>query len=76
MLINYLRKSDCISETTGNTLKKLVLPLGLIAFAVSLLLKHFAGGSPAIDFTSGFLMGLSIVLNVAGIIILKRWKNK
>jgi len=75
MLINYLKKSECISETTSYNIKKFVLPLGLLMFTTSLLLKYFATGSPVIDFTSGFLMGLSIVLNVAGTIISCRMKK-
>ena len=75
MLINYFKRSECISETTNHNIKRLVLPLGLLTFATSLLLKYFAGGSPVIDFTSGFLMGLSIVLNVAGTIITCRMKK-
>ena len=76
MLINYLKRSDCISDKTSNKLKKLVLPLGMLTLAVSLLMKHFAAGSAAIDFTSGFLTGLSIVINVTGIIIIARPRKK
>ncbi len=76
MLINYLKRSNYISETTSMGLKRLVLPLGMFTFSSSLLLTHFGGESAAVDFSSGFLMGLSIVLNVAGIIIARTLKKK
>jgi len=45
-------------------LQLLTLPVGLILLAASILMGKFLPSTPAIDFTEGFLIGLSLVLNV------------
>lgn len=42
----------------------LTLPLGLILLAIALILQRFFPENDEFDFIAGFLIGLSIVLNL------------
>ena len=71
MLIKYLRKSERMSEKTYINLKKSVLPIGMFMLAAGIILNRFFSENGIGAFCSGFLIGLSIVMNIAGIIINK-----
>lgn len=76
MLINYLKRKDYISDKTVKTIHKILLPLGLLCLSASLIISRYLAGSPGVDFIAGFLMGLSIVLNLAGLIIISRQRKR
>lgn len=42
----------------------LALPIGMLLLAIALLMEKFLPGNNFLDFTEGFLIGLSIVLNI------------
>jgi len=69
MLLNYLRKLDRISEKGYKRVKTIVLATGMITLAVGLIINRFTGDNGILAFFSGFLIGLSIVANIAGIIL-------
>jgi len=51
----------------------LALPIGLILLAIALLIERFFPENDGLDFIAGFLIGISIVLNL--IYIYKRSKK-
>jgi hypothetical protein len=53
-------------------------PVGAILLAIAIVIEKFIPGSPAIDFTIGFLLGLSVVLNIYYIFVVvsKRAKGE
>jgi len=52
--------------------KTLTMPIGLILLAISLIMNKFLPSNPLFDFIEGFMMGLSIVLNIVYIIAISR----
>ena len=56
--------------------KLLVTPIGVILLALSLIATRFFPACPFIDFLSGLLVGLSLVLNVYYIIIISKKQKK
>ena len=42
----------------------LALPFGLVLLAISILIERFFPASDGLDFIAGFLIGLSIALNI------------
>jgi hypothetical protein len=48
--------------------KLLTMPIGLILLAIAIVMDKFLPSNSALDFIEGFLMGLSIVLNIVYII--------
>lgn len=76
MLINYLRKNGCLSEERFNKLKLFIIPVGMITLASSIIINRFFNANGMLDFISGFLMGISIVANITGIIAISTiWKR-
>ena len=47
--------------------KDLMLPIGMISLALALLIDRFLPHDTLFDFIVGVLVGMSIVLNMAGI---------
>ncbi|MFA5848837.1 MAG: hypothetical protein WC833_03060 [Bacteroidales bacterium] len=45
-------------------LQLLTLPVGVVLLTASILMEKTLPSTPAYDFTEGFLMGLSLVMNV------------
>ncbi len=45
-------------------LQLLTLPIGVVLLTVSILMEKTLPSTPAYDFTEGFLMGFSLVMNV------------
>ena len=54
----------------------LTLPIGLILLAAAILMEKFLPATDSLDFIVGFLMGLSIVLNIYYIIALVSHKHE
>ena len=69
MLISNLKKTNCLSNARFIKMKHFIIPIGLLMLASSILMNRFLPNSESLDFVSGFLMGLSMVINIAGIII-------
>ncbi len=69
MLFSYLYESGCISEKSLKRVKKSVLPVGMLALSIGLILPRFVTGNRVVDFFSGFCIGISIVFNILGIIL-------
>ena len=76
MLVKYLRNSGRMSEKNEKVIRQIILPFGLLDFALGITLSRFFDGYKYIDFISGFLMGLSIVMITVGIIITLQDRNK
>lgn len=77
MFVNYLRRTNRISEERYDKLKHLLIPAGLFSLAVSLVLSRFFAEYEMADFFAGFFIGISIVANIAGLIFMSRiWKKK
>jgi len=77
MLINNLKKTNRLSNDRFNKLKEFIIPIGLFMLASSILIKRFLPNTESLDFLSGFLLGLSMVINIAGIIIFSyNYSNK
>jgi len=55
--------------------KALTMPVGALLLAIAIMLEKFLPGSNLLDFIEGFLIGLSIVLNLYYVIVVSR-KNK
>jgi hypothetical protein len=56
--------------------QKLTLPIGLILLATYALMDNFLPETRTMDFLKGFLLGLSIVLNIYYIIVLIKWAKE
>ncbi len=57
--------------------KVLTMPVGAILLAIAILMEKFLPGSNLLNFIEGFLIGLSIVLNIYyGIVVSKKNKKK
>lgn len=56
--------------------QKLTLPIGLILFATYALMDVFLPATNPFDFIKGFLLGLSIVLNIYYIVAIIKWAKK
>lgn len=69
MLINKLQETNRLSNDRFNKLKQFIIPIGLLMLASSILINRFLPNTESFDFVSGFLMGLSLVINIAGILI-------
>jgi hypothetical protein len=54
----------------------LAMPIGLILVAIAILMMKFLPGNSVFDFTEGFLIGLSIVLNIYYIFAVSRKNRK
>lgn len=77
MLIDYLRSKDCMKEKTYIRIKKSVLPIGLFTLVIAIILSRYFPESGPWAFAAGFLMGLSIVVSIFGIIVVSRdWIKK
>jgi len=77
MLINKLQKTNRLSNDRFNKLKQFIIPIGLLMLASSILINRFLPNTESLDFVSGFLMGLSMVINIAGILIFSyNYSNK
>jgi len=57
-------------------MQKLALPIGIVMLAIALIMEKFLPSTPFFDFTEGFLMGLSIVLNVYYLVAVSRRMRK
>jgi hypothetical protein len=57
-------------------LQTLSLPVGLLLLSASILMEKTLPSTPGFDFTEGFFMGLSIVLNIYYIIVVISHKCK
>ncbi|MDP4277540.1 MAG: hypothetical protein Q8914_07890 [Bacteroidota bacterium] len=57
---------------TKNVFHEYTLPIGLVALSLGLILKQFFDKLPWIQFTEGFLFGLSIVFIIFHLITVKR----
>lgn len=76
MLINDLIKTDNLQEKRVNKLKQYLIPIGMITLASSIIINRFLNENGMLDFVSGFLIGLSIVANLVGIIMLSTaWRK-
>ena len=75
MLVNHLRNKERISEKTFLIIKKMVLPLGLFLLVIAIILIRNFSESKPLSFIAGVLLGLSIVVNIVGL-ILKRTNTK
>ena len=53
----------------------LAMPIGMLLLAIAILIKKFLPDSNLFSFLEGFLIGLSIVLNIYYIIVMTQ-KNK
>lgn len=76
MLVNYLLKTNRLSEERYNKLKQLLIPIGMLTLVFSIVLSRFFAEYELIDFISGFLIGISMVANIAGIAVLSRNRKK
>ena len=76
MIVSYLKNVGEISEKETKKIKGVILPIGLLSFAISIILNRFLSGYNYIDFIAGFFMGLSIVFNIAGIVTTVKDRNK
>jgi len=56
--------------------KNIFLAVGQISMAISILLNHFAKDSGLISFIIGLLTGLSIVFNIAYLVLFRKDKSK
>lgn len=57
--------------------KLLTMPIGLILLAIAILMDKFLPSNDSLDFIEGFLIGLSIVLNIVYIwAIIQKSKTK
>jgi len=68
MLIQYLKKKQGISERNYKIIKGLIIATGMLSLSAGLILHRFFTGSPAVDFISGFFIGISIVANLLAVI--------
>jgi hypothetical protein len=50
--------------------KILSLPIGMICLAVGILMEKFLPSNNTLDFIEGFLIGLSVVLNIYYIFVI------
>jgi L-lactate permease len=48
--------------------KLLTMPIGLILLAIAIMMDKFLPSNSSLDFIEGFLMGLSVILNIVYII--------
>jgi hypothetical protein len=53
-----------------------LLSVGMICLAAAILLKRFGGQSRALAFIEGMLVGMSLVFNLAYLVILRRRKSR
>ena len=53
---------------------KLAMPIGLMAFAIALIIERFFPSNQGFDFLAGFLVGISIVFNLSYISKLRKAK--
>jgi hypothetical protein len=54
---------------------RILLSLGMIFLAVAILLKRFGGQSGVLAFIEGLLIGLSLVLNITYLILIRRERD-
>jgi hypothetical protein len=52
-----------------------LLSVGMICLAGAILLKRFGGGSRALAFVEGMLIGVSLVFNVTYLILVRRRRD-
>jgi hypothetical protein len=50
--------------------KLLALPIGMILLGIGILMEKFLPGNNVLDFIEGFLIGLSMVLNIYYIFVI------
>jgi len=53
---------------------KLALPIGLSSLAIALIIERFLPSSNGFNFITGFLIGISVVFNLSGILKLRKAK--
>jgi hypothetical protein len=54
----------------------LAMPIGLTLLAIAILMMKFLPATSVFDFTEGFLIGLSIVLNIYYIYVVSKNNKK
>ena len=64
------------NKTKDKMTQILATPIGLILLALAIIIIKFFPSTPCFDFASGFLLGLSLVLNVLFIIVVIAKKKK
>jgi len=52
--------------------KNLLLASGQISLTISFGLKHFLAATQIVDFLCGFTLGLSLVFNIAYLVLVKK----
>jgi hypothetical protein len=51
---------------------RLLISIGLLLATMPMLFREYI---PLSDFFRGFLAGIGLVMEVAGLVVMKRWKN-
>lgn len=75
MLINYLKRNNRLSDENFAELKRWIIPIGLISMSGSIIMKKFLPETGILSFVEGLLLGISLVANISGIILLRNGRE-